>query len=70
MLPCLGAQTGESYRCRHELAKRIYKLRNIFSRKRRLRGRNAMEAILAFGSLIAIWVIVIWGSSYFNRNVT
>jgi hypothetical protein len=29
-----------------------------------------MEAILAFGSLIAIWVIVIWGSSYFNRNVT
>jgi hypothetical protein len=28
-----------------------------------------MEAILALGLLAAIWVIVIWGSTYFNRNV-
>jgi hypothetical protein len=28
-----------------------------------------MEAIVALGSLIAIWIVVIWGSSYFNRNV-
>jgi hypothetical protein len=28
-----------------------------------------MEAILAVGLLAAIWVIVIWGSTYFNRNV-
>jgi hypothetical protein len=28
-----------------------------------------MEAILALGVLFAIWVLVIWGSSYFNRNV-
>jgi hypothetical protein len=28
-----------------------------------------MEAILALGTLFAIWVVVIWGSSYFNRNV-
>jgi hypothetical protein len=28
-----------------------------------------MEAILALGFLAAIWIIVIWGSSYFNGNV-
>jgi hypothetical protein len=28
-----------------------------------------MEAILALGLLAAIWAIVIWGSTYFNRNV-
>jgi hypothetical protein len=28
-----------------------------------------MEAVVALGSLIAIWIVVIWGSSYFNRNV-
>jgi len=26
-------------------------------------------AILAIGILIAVWVAVIWGSSYFNRNI-
>ncbi len=28
-----------------------------------------MEVILALAALLAIWVLVIWGSSYFNRNV-
>jgi len=28
-----------------------------------------MEAVVALGSLIAIWIVVIWGSSYFNHNV-
>jgi hypothetical protein len=28
-----------------------------------------MEAVLAVATLFAIWVLVIWGSSYFNRNV-
>jgi hypothetical protein len=28
-----------------------------------------MEAILALATLFAIWVLVIWGSMYFNRNV-
>ena len=29
-----------------------------------------MEALLAgVASIIAIWVIVIWGSDYMNRNV-
>jgi len=28
-----------------------------------------MEVVVALGSLIAIWIVVIWGSSYFNRNV-
>jgi hypothetical protein len=28
-----------------------------------------MEVLLALGILFAIWVIVIWGSSYFNKNV-
>jgi hypothetical protein len=28
-----------------------------------------MEAVLPLGFLLAIWVIVIWGSSYFNKNV-
>ena len=28
-----------------------------------------MEAILALGLLAAIWLVVIWGSTYFNRNV-
>ena len=26
-------------------------------------------AILAIGILIAVWVVVILGSSYFNRNI-
>jgi hypothetical protein len=28
-----------------------------------------MEAIMALGMLVVIWAVVIWGSSYFNRNV-
>jgi hypothetical protein len=28
-----------------------------------------MEAILAVAVLFAIWVLVLWGSMYFNRNV-
>jgi len=30
---------------------------------------RAMEVILALAVLFAIWVLVIWGSSYFNKNV-
>jgi hypothetical protein len=33
------------------------------------RGERAMEVILALAVLFAIWVLVIWGSSYFNKNV-
>jgi hypothetical protein len=32
-------------------------------------GDRAMEIILALAVLFAIWVLVIWGSSYFNKNV-
>jgi hypothetical protein len=28
-----------------------------------------MEVIVALAVLLAIWVLVIWGSSYLNRNV-
>ena len=28
-----------------------------------------MEVILTLTILLAIWVVVIWGSSYFNKNV-
>jgi hypothetical protein len=28
-----------------------------------------MELIIALGTLIAIWVVVIWGASVFNQNV-
>jgi hypothetical protein len=28
-----------------------------------------MEIILALVVMFAIWVLVIWGSSYFNKNV-
>ena len=28
-----------------------------------------MEVILALAVLLALWVLVIWGSSYFNKNV-
>ncbi len=28
-----------------------------------------MEAIIGVGILLAIWIIIIWGSSYFNKNV-
>ena len=28
-----------------------------------------MEVILALGAMFAIWILVIWGSSYFNRNI-
>jgi hypothetical protein len=74
MLPCFGSPTGKHCDClleiiRHESAKRISKLRDIFGEQFRHRGRNAMEAIMALGMLVVIWAVVIWGSSYFNRNV-
>jgi hypothetical protein len=28
-----------------------------------------MEVIAALAVMFAIWVLVIWGSSYFNKNV-
>lgn len=28
-----------------------------------------MYAVVALAVLFSIWVLVIWGSSYFNRNV-
>jgi hypothetical protein len=28
-----------------------------------------MEALLAIGLMLAIWVVVIWGANYFNQNV-
>jgi len=28
-----------------------------------------MEAVLALAVLFTIWAVVIWGSSYFNKNV-
>jgi hypothetical protein len=28
-----------------------------------------MEAIAAIVTLLVIWALVLWGSSYFNRNV-
>ena len=28
-----------------------------------------MEVILALAVMFGIWVLVIWGSSYFNKNV-
>jgi hypothetical protein len=28
-----------------------------------------MEIVIALAIMFAIWVLVIWGSSYFNENV-
>ena len=28
-----------------------------------------MEVVIALAIVFAIWVLVIWGSSYFNKNV-
>ena len=28
-----------------------------------------MEAVIGIAILLAIWIIIIWGSSYFNKNV-
>jgi hypothetical protein len=28
-----------------------------------------MPVIIAVGFMLLIWVVVIWGSSYFNKNV-
>lgn len=28
-----------------------------------------MPALIALGFLIIVWILVLWGSSYFNRNV-
>lgn len=28
-----------------------------------------MIAVIAVGTLVAIWIIVLWGSVYFNNNV-
>jgi hypothetical protein len=32
-------------------------------------GDNAMAILLALVFYFAIWVLVIWGSTYFNQNV-
>lgn len=29
-----------------------------------------MAALITIGFLVAIWVIVLWGANYFNRNMT
>jgi hypothetical protein len=28
-----------------------------------------MPALIGLGFLVIIWILVLWGSSYFNRNV-
>jgi hypothetical protein len=28
-----------------------------------------MEALIAIGTLLAIWIVVVWGSMYFNGNI-
>jgi len=28
-----------------------------------------MPVVIAIGFMLLIWVVVIWGSSYFNKNV-
>jgi hypothetical protein len=28
-----------------------------------------MEALIAVGTLLAIWIVVVWGSMYFNGNI-
>ena len=28
-----------------------------------------MEVVLALGILFAIWAVVIWSASYFNKNI-
>jgi hypothetical protein len=28
-----------------------------------------MPAVIAIGLLLSIWVVVIWGSIYFNQNI-
>jgi hypothetical protein len=28
-----------------------------------------MPALMALGFLILVWILVLWGSIYFNRNV-
>ena len=38
-------------------------------RLRAIEERGTMEVILALAVLFAIWILVIWGSSYFNKNV-
>jgi hypothetical protein len=32
-------------------------------------GDNIMEVLLALAIYFAIWVLVIWGASYFNKHV-
>jgi hypothetical protein len=34
----------------------------------RLRG-SKMELLIGFAIFAAIWIVVIWGSSYVNKNV-
>ncbi len=28
-----------------------------------------MEVLIPLGCLLSLWIVVIWGSNYFNRNV-
>jgi hypothetical protein len=38
------------------------------AQKNRL-GENAMEILLLLAIYLAIWLLVIWGSTYFNQHV-
>jgi hypothetical protein len=54
-----------------ELAQRLGITYNAIKPFERTSARedNAMDAALAVGFMLAIWVVVIWGAMYFNRNV-
>jgi hypothetical protein len=41
----------------------------IVRRKSAVKGEHAMTALVAVGFLVLIWILVLWGSTYFNRNV-
>jgi hypothetical protein len=30
---------------------------------------NRMQAVIAIGFMLLVWVIVLWGSSHFNNNI-
>jgi hypothetical protein len=38
-------------------------------RKSAVRGEHAMTALVAVGFLALTWILVLWGSTYFNKNV-
>ena len=58
------AWMGMELDCRHG------RVRPIIKTTQRHQGRSHMVALMTIGFLAVVWLVVLWGSNYFNRNIS